>query len=105
MGNSGSYAAVGNTQTQSSGKKYHTKCICVGCGCSENMCEPALATDIRCCCFEAAVKVDPSLCKDTDQLCYGRMGLKVGPAVLDVTNPFVDKHELIVVCEKKVFSM
>mmetsp|Transcript_81210 Transcript_81210/g.214165 ORF Transcript_81210/g.214165 Transcript_81210/m.214165 type:complete len:106 (+) Transcript_81210:109-426(+) len=105
MGNSGSYSAVGNTQTQSSGKKYHTKCICVGCGCSENMCEPALATDVRCCCFEAAVKIDPSLCKDTDQLCVGRMGLKVLPVVVDLTNPLVDRHELIVVCEKQVCSM
>jgi len=88
--------------TTTSGKSYHSKCICVGCGLSDNMCGPALATSIRCCCFEANVKVDPSQCQETRDLCMGRMGCKAGPFVADITNPLVDNHELVVVVEKKV---
>mmetsp|Transcript_3910 Transcript_3910/g.9492 ORF Transcript_3910/g.9492 Transcript_3910/m.9492 type:complete len:104 (-) Transcript_3910:40-351(-) len=100
MGNSSS--TYHSSSTESSGKSWHTKCICVGCGFMDNMCQPAFAGDVRCCCFEAAVKVDPSQCKDAHQLCIARAGMKVGPVVVDATNPFVDKHELIVVAEKKV---
>eukprot|EP00429_Kryptoperidinium_foliaceum_P080010 CAMPEP_0176228858 /NCGR_PEP_ID=MMETSP0121_2-20121125/23492_1 /TAXON_ID=160619 /ORGANISM="Kryptoperidinium foliaceum, Strain CCMP 1326" /LENGTH=102 /DNA_ID=CAMNT_0017568167 /DNA_START=98 /DNA_END=406 /DNA_ORIENTATION=- len=88
--------------TTSRGRKYHTKCICFGCGFADEMCAPAFASDIRCCCFEGAMKVDPSQCQSTDQLCAARMGCKFLPVVADVTNPLVDKDELIVVCEKKV---
>mmetsp|Transcript_143717 Transcript_143717/g.374294 ORF Transcript_143717/g.374294 Transcript_143717/m.374294 type:complete len:106 (-) Transcript_143717:83-400(-) len=102
MGNSSSSSSYTSSATESHGKSYHTKCIFFGCGLSDNMCEPALASDVRCCCFEAAVKVDPSQCKDAHQLCIARAGVKVGPVVVDATNPFVDKHELIVVAENKV---
>mmetsp|Transcript_60995 Transcript_60995/g.175714 ORF Transcript_60995/g.175714 Transcript_60995/m.175714 type:complete len:103 (-) Transcript_60995:214-522(-) len=90
------------SDTSSRGKEYHTKCICVGCGFSKEFCKPALAGDLRCCCFESSYKVDPSQCQNSDQLCIARMGCKFLPVVADVTNPLVDKDELIVVCEKKI---
>eukprot|EP00440_Ansanella_granifera_P043194 gb/GFBE01046826.1/.p1 GENE.gb/GFBE01046826.1/~~gb/GFBE01046826.1/.p1 ORF type:complete len:104 (+),score=26.22 gb/GFBE01046826.1/:1-312(+) len=102
MGNSAGGLMQG--PTTSHGKSYHTKCICLGCGCSDQMCAPALASDLRCCCLEVNMKVDPSLCQQASQLCIARMGCKLGPAVVDVTNPLVDKDELVVVVEKKLLG-
>merc|ERR1711920_1138555 len=43
-------------------------------------------------------------CGLTDDLCRCRAGCKVCPVTVDVKNPLVDNHELIVVCEKKVYG-
>merc|ERR1712060_646859 len=95
MGNVNSDFACGGA-TAAKGKSMYTKCICFGCGLSDYMCAPALAGDIRCCCFEANVKVDPSQCHTTQDLCAARAGCKTGPFIGDVTNPLVDRHELVV---------
>merc|ERR1740121_2930108 len=52
-----------------------------------------------------AVSVNPSQCQNTDSLCAARTGCKAGPCVADLTNPIEDKHELIVVNEKKVWGL
>mmetsp|Transcript_101882 Transcript_101882/g.293424 ORF Transcript_101882/g.293424 Transcript_101882/m.293424 type:complete len:107 (-) Transcript_101882:209-529(-) len=106
MGNGGStaYTPLNGTSTTTRQKQWWTKCICVGCGCNDHMCAPAFAVDVRCCCFEAGMQVDPSRCqKCPDDFCAARFGCKLLPAVVDVTNPIVDNHELVVVVEKKIF--
>eukprot|EP00928_Gymnodinium_smaydae_P076801 TRINITY_DN5989_c0_g1_i2.p2 TRINITY_DN5989_c0_g1~~TRINITY_DN5989_c0_g1_i2.p2 ORF type:complete len:101 (-),score=9.45 TRINITY_DN5989_c0_g1_i2:240-542(-) len=96
--------ASASTATESTGKSYHTKCFCVGCGCSEFLCAPLVAGDVRCCCVVANVKVDPSLCKETRDMCIARAGVRVGPLVVDATNPLIDKHELVVVADKQLIG-
>mmetsp|Transcript_80190 Transcript_80190/g.175884 ORF Transcript_80190/g.175884 Transcript_80190/m.175884 type:complete len:102 (+) Transcript_80190:100-405(+) len=100
MGN-GAYVPAGGA-TRASGTQWFTKCLIVGCGCHKDLCSPALAADVRCCCFEMGMSVDPDRCRATDQLCIARAGVKVAPAVVEVSNPLWDNHELIVVCEKQV---
>jgi len=106
MGNCKSAAAQGaklqSTETMAHGKKYFTNCICIGCGVSEHMCQPALAGEVRCCCAESATHVDPRQCREPRDLCLVRAGAKAGPLVLEAKNPLIDDHELVVVVEKKL---
>lgn len=71
---------------------------------TRSMCAPAFAADMRCCCVETGMSVDPSQCQDTKHLCNARAGCKFGPCIVDITNPIEEKHELIVVNQKKVFG-
>lgn len=107
VGFSKGHATGGKLQsnaTAASGKKLFTNCLCFGCGCSDDMCRPALAGELRCCALESATRADLSQCDDAKSFCHARVGAKVGPLVVDAKNPFVDNHELLVVCEKKIYG-
>mmetsp|Transcript_26317 Transcript_26317/g.75906 ORF Transcript_26317/g.75906 Transcript_26317/m.75906 type:complete len:104 (-) Transcript_26317:54-365(-) len=88
--------------TTSRGNQFHTKCICAGCGVSDQLCAPAIAADVRCCCFSGSLSVNPSQCQTTGDLCAAWMGCRFLPFVVDVTNPLVDRDELVVVFDKKL---
>jgi len=82
-----------------------TNCGCVGCGISQdNFCKPMFASEARCCCLEAATRVDFSECQKAKDLCEVRAGVKAGPLVVDAKNPIVDNHELVVLAEKRVYG-
>jgi hypothetical protein len=97
----------GKTQsndTRISGKKFHTNCGCVGLGCTDDLCNPGLAGEFRCCCLESGTRLDASSVQTGSDLCKCRAGCKLCPAVVDLKNPIVDNHELIVVTEKKLYG-
>jgi hypothetical protein len=97
----------GRTQTSDtriSGKNCHTNCGCLGCGLTDDLCKPALAGEFRCCCLESGTRIDFSNTETTSDLCRCRAGCKVCPVVVDAKNPLVDNHELIVVCENKIYG-
>jgi hypothetical protein len=97
----------GRTQTSDtriSGKSYHTNCGCVGCGLVNDLCAPTLAGEARCCCLESGTRVDLNNVKTMDDLCRCRAGCKLCPATVDLKNPIVDNHELVVVVEKKIYG-
>merc|ERR1719497_64591 len=88
------YTALGNKSTVAHGNSYFTKLLCCGWGINKDMCNPLFAGDVKCCCFECAVSVNPSQCQSTDNLCAARTGCKTGPCVADLTNPREDKQTL-----------
>jgi hypothetical protein len=93
-----------SSDTRISGKNYHTNCGCIGCGLTDDICRPVLAGEMRCCCLETGTRVDMSTVEKAEDLCKCRAGCKLCPAVVDVKNPLIDNHELVVVCEKKVYG-
>jgi len=90
--------------TRISGKSFHTNCFCMGCGLTDDLCRPVLAGEFRCCCLESGTRVDLANSQTMNDLCRCRAGCKVCPVTVDLKNPLVDNHELIVVCEKKVYG-
>jgi len=107
MGGSKSKSAGGRLQsndTKAKGKQYFTNCICVGCGCSNDLCRPALAGEFRLCCLESATRMDCSKCDEAHEVCMARCGAKAGPLIVDAKNPLIDNHEFVVVTEKKVLG-
>merc|ERR1711884_649041 len=95
-------SVLGSRASQAHGTSFFTKLFCCGWGINKDMCNPVCAGDTECCCLECALEVNPKQCQHADQLCLARTGCKAGPCVADLTNPLVDKHELIVVNERKV---
>eukprot|EP00928_Gymnodinium_smaydae_P068264 TRINITY_DN51346_c0_g1_i1.p1 TRINITY_DN51346_c0_g1~~TRINITY_DN51346_c0_g1_i1.p1 ORF type:complete len:159 (+),score=16.74 TRINITY_DN51346_c0_g1_i1:39-479(+) len=100
MGDAVSTLTKGHEESHARWHRYYTNCFCVGCSCAKNAWEPAVATDVRCCCLEGSLRLDPRLCQDN---CAARMGVKAGPLVLDVKNPLWDRDELVVVADKRLF--
>jgi len=90
--------------TRISGKKYHTNCVLAGCGIVDDLCSPAIASETRVCCVESGTRVDCSDTKTASDICKCRGGCKLCPATVDVKNPIVDNHELIVVNGSTVYG-
>lgn len=91
-----------SSDTVVKGKKMYSNCICLGCGCNDEIMHPLHASEARCLCVEQGVRIDPIHCQQASDLCLCRSGCKLGPVVGEVKNPIIDNVEVIVVCDKKV---
>ena len=75
------------TSTVSKDKKWYTKVVCLGCSMSDQACSPVVASDLRCCCFDAGMKVDPIDLKKAQDTCDCQHGNLKEPSYAKTDSP------------------